>query len=317
MLQPLGGAPKPGHRDLRREPHQPAAHQPVRRSADHPTRRRTARDRRWRGVAQRFLQREDFRLFASGTGLLMAEGHDDDRGNGLLLRDEIVHDGVGHAGLRPAALVVVGAVQQVHDRIVLVAGVVVGRRVDDHSAGDLVHLVEVVVLDQVAVRHVAEHHEVRFLARQGDDALVDAGRRTNEGVLRIGRRESVHDEPVLVVARRELRGRERPDAIGVFGHVETGGAVDRGVAELGHVGNTRTFLALGACSRKVMVLSAFTSGERALVTTLASTPGPRPRPVGPLPPGGLLLIWAWTEVATSVASAVAGRTRRIRFMVSS
>ena len=85
---------------------------------------------------------------------------------------------------------------------------------------------------------------------------------------------------------------------------------------LGMSVNTRTFLALGAGSRKVMVLSAFTSGERALVTTLASTPGPRPRPVGPLPPGGLLLIWAWTEVATSVASAVAGRTRRIRFIMS-
>src|SRR5690349_24220259 len=80
---------------------------------------------------------------------------------------------------------------------------------------------------------------------------------------------------------------------------------------------TRTFLALGAGSRKVMVLSAFTSGERTLVTTLASTPGPRPRPVGPLPPGGLLLIWAWTDAATSVANAVAGRTRRIRFIVLS
>src|SRR3954471_19564294 len=80
---------------------------------------------------------------------------------------------------------------------------------------------------------------------------------------------------------------------------------------------TRTFVALGAGSRKVMVLSAFTSGERTLVTTLASTPGPRPRPVGPLPPGGLLVIWAWTEAATSVASAVAGRTRRIPFIVSS
>src|SRR6476660_8415485 len=66
-----------------------------------------------------------------------------------------------------------------------------------------------------------------------------------------------------------------------------------------------------------MVLSAFTSGERALVTTLASTPGPRPRLAGPLSPGGLLTIWAWTDVATSVTSAVAGRTRRIRFMVSS
>ena len=51
---------------------------------------------------------------------------------------------------------------------------------------------------------------------------------------------------------------------------------------------TRTFFALGAGSRKVMVLSAFTSGKRELVTTLASTPGPRP--VGPLPPGGLLVI---------------------------
>src|SRR4029450_1273780 len=66
-----------------------------------------------------------------------------------------------------------------------------------------------------------------------------------------------------------------------------------------------------------MVLSAFTSGERTLVTTLASTPGPRPRPVGPLPPGGLLLIWAWTDPATSVASAVVRSTRRIRFIVSS
>src|SRR4029453_10401108 len=80
---------------------------------------------------------------------------------------------------------------------------------------------------------------------------------------------------------------------------------------------TRTFLALGAGSRKVMVLSAFTSGERTLVTTLASTPGPRPRPAGPLPPGGLLLFWAWTEAGTSGARAVAGRTRRPRFMVSS
>jgi hypothetical protein len=92
------------------------------------------------------------------------------------------------------------------------------------------------VLDQVAVWHVAEHHEVRFLPRQRDDALVDARRRTDEGVLRIGRRQSVHHEPVLVVARRELRRRERPDAIGVLGHIETGGAVDRGVAKLGHVG---------------------------------------------------------------------------------
>src|SRR4051812_22539692 len=80
---------------------------------------------------------------------------------------------------------------------------------------------------------------------------------------------------------------------------------------------TRTLLALGAGSRKVMVLSALTSGERTLVTTLASTPGPRPRPAGPLPPGGLLLIWAWRGAATSAASAVAGRTRRIRFIVSS
>src|SRR6187399_2335252 len=79
---------------------------------------------------------------------------------------------------------------------------------------------------------------------------------------------------------------------------------------------TRTFWALGAGSRKVMVLSAFTSGERTLVTTLASTPAPRPRP-GPLPPGGLLTIWACTDAATSVAMAVAGRPRRIRFMAPS
>src|ERR1051326_5392433 len=67
---------------------------------------RTSRRRR---VSHRFLQREDLRLFAGGARLLVAEGHDDDRGNGLLVRDEVVHDGVGHAGLRPAELVVVGA----------------------------------------------------------------------------------------------------------------------------------------------------------------------------------------------------------------
>ena len=175
----------------------------------------------------------------------MAEGHDDDRGNGLLVRDEVVHDGVGHAGLRPAHLVVVGAMQQVHHRVFLVAGVVVGWRVDHYTASHLRQLIEVLVLDQVAVRDVAEHHELRFLPRQRDDALVDARRRTNEGVLRIGRRQSVHLEPVLVVARRELRRRERPDAIGVLGHIETGGAVDRGVAKLGHVGIHTHLLGIG------------------------------------------------------------------------
>jgi enterochelin esterase family protein len=50
-------------------------------------------------------------LHGGGTRLLMTEGHDDDRGNSLLLREEIVHDHVGHAGVRPAALVVVGGKQ--------------------------------------------------------------------------------------------------------------------------------------------------------------------------------------------------------------
>ena len=284
-------------------------------AAGPPTRSSTARGRRWRGVAQRLLQREDFRLFAGGAGLVMAEGHDDDRGNGLLLRNEIVHDGVGHAGLRPAALVVVGAVQQVHHRIFLVAGVVVGRRVDDHATGDLVLLVEVVVLDQVAVRHVAEHHEVRFLPWQRDDALVDAGRRTNEGVLRIGSGESVHFEPVLVVARRELRGRERPDAIGVFGHVETGGAVDRGVAKLGHVGKHAHALGIGGLKPEGDGVVGVHFGGAGVGDNAGLDPRPAPASGRAAAPGGLLLIWAWTEVATSVASAVAGRTRRIRFII--
>src|SRR3954471_962071 len=69
---------------------------------------------------------------------------------------------------------------------------------------------------------------------------------------------------------------------------------------LGKSVNTRTVLALGACNRNVIVPLVLTSGERAAVTTLASTPAPKPRgpPPGPLPPGGLLLIWAWAETAT-------------------
>src|SRR4029453_4703896 len=95
----------------------------------------TAFGRRGGGIPQGFLQRDDFGLLAGGTRLLMTEGHDDDRGNGLLLREEIVHDHFAHAGLRPAALVVVGAVQQVDHRIFLVAGVVAGRRVHDYTTG--------------------------------------------------------------------------------------------------------------------------------------------------------------------------------------
>ena len=316
MVQPLAEMPKPrppgpAPRAAPAGGADPAALRP-----DRPARRSAARDRRRRRVAQRFLQREDLRLFASRTGRLVAEGHDDDRGNGLLVRDEVVHDVVGHAGLRPAALVVVGAMQQVHHRIFLAAGVVVGRRVDDHAAGDLVLLVEVLVLDQVAVWHVAEHHEVRFLPGQGDDALVDAGRRTNEGVLRVGRRQSVHDEPVLVVAGRELRGRERPDAIGVLGHVETGGAVDRGVAKLGHVGKHAHLLGVGCLQPEGDGVVRIDLGGAGIGdnTGLDTRPAPAARAAAP---GGLLLIWAWTEAATSVASAVAERTRKIRFIVCS
>src|SRR4051812_1777519 len=78
---------------------------------------------------------------------------------------------------------------------------------------------------------------------------------------------------------------------------------------------TRTLLALGACRRKVMVRSVvLTSGEGAAGTTLASTPAPPRRPPGV--PGGLLLIWAWTETATSAAMDVAVKVPRIRFIGS-
>ena len=42
----------------------------------------------------------------------------------------------------------------------------------------------------------------------------------------------------------------------------------------------RTLLAFGAWRRKVIVPLTLTSGERAAVTTLASTPGPRPPRAG-------------------------------------
>jgi hypothetical protein len=85
----------------------------------------------------------------------VAEGHHDDRRDRFALGDEIVHDRVGHAGLRPAALVVVGAVQQVEDGIALAARAVVRRRVDDDAARGLVFGIEIMVLDQVPVQHVA------------------------------------------------------------------------------------------------------------------------------------------------------------------
>jgi hypothetical protein len=37
--------------------------------------------------------------------------------------------------------------------------------------------------------------------------------------------------------------------------------------------------------------------------------------VGALPPGGLLLIWAWAEMTASDASAATDKLRGMRFMV--
>src|SRR5437868_12886033 len=86
---------------------------------------------------------------------------------------------------------------------------------------------------------------------------------------------------------------------------------------LGKSVNTRTVLAFGACNRNVIVLLVvLTSGERAAVTTLASTPAGPPRrgPPGPLPPGGLLLIWAWAETAMIAATTATGNERE-RFFI--
>src|SRR5688500_10919000 len=75
---------------------------------------------------------------------------------------------------------------------------------------------------------------------------------------------------------------------------------------------TRTLLALGARRRNVIVPLALTSGERAAVTTVASTPAPPRRP--PRAPGGSLLIWAWTETATSMAITAADHKRGVLFI---
>ena len=53
---------------------------------------------------------------------------------------------------------------------------VFGRGLDDDATGDLNLLVEVVVLDQIAVRYVAKHHEVRFLTGQRDHAAFQMKR---------------------------------------------------------------------------------------------------------------------------------------------
>src|SRR6185369_4190437 len=83
---------------------------------------------------------------------------------------------------------------------------------------------------------------------------------------------------------------------------------------LGKSVTTRTVLALGAWRRKVIVPLALTSGDRAAVTTLASTPGPRPRP----PPAGAVTegVWAGTSVATEKAKIVARERRNGRWLMA-
>lgn len=105
------------------------------------------------------------------------------------------------------------------------------------------------MLREVAVRHIAKHHEIGFLARKGDDAFVNAGRGPDESILRVGHREAVHNEPILVVTRFERRRGVRPDALLVFGHVKTAGAV-REVADLGHIGNDANAFGVGSLQAK-------------------------------------------------------------------
>ena len=169
--------------------------------------------------AQLGLQRPDLGLLAGRAGDLVAERHDDQCRLGFPVGEQVVHDPVGPAGLRPPALEVVGPVEQVEHGVLVRARAVAGRGVDDDAAGGAVVLVDVPVLVQSAVRHVAERHPLGPLAGHVHLALVHPRRGADVGVRRVGHGQPVHDVPVLVRAGLERLGGERPDPLVVLGHV--------------------------------------------------------------------------------------------------
>ena len=154
-------------------------------------------------------------------GLLagIAVGHDADHGNGEVLLDEVVQYLAGAAHGAPRVLVAAGAVQQVEHGIVLAAGVVTVRGVDEHPAlqadgrGVVPNPAQVTALGGLEV-------VFRELAGNEEDAHIAVAVPLGEDVVGVVDRQPVDDEVVGVDLGSGPLDADGPHAEAVPHHVD-------------------------------------------------------------------------------------------------
>ena len=146
----------------------------------------------------------------------MSKGHHDDGRHDFAVGNQVIHDQICPAGLASTHVQSHWPMQQVENRIRLIAAAVARWRINHHSASRSVLLVDVQVLVQHAMRYIAECHELRFFSGNFDLTFVDTRGRTDVSVQRIGHRQPVHDEPILIRAGFECVGGVSPHAFVVF-----------------------------------------------------------------------------------------------------
>ena len=143
--------------------------------------------------------------------------HHDDERPGFARGNQVVHDQVGLALIRPAGFVLSAAVLEIQHRIAGLRVVVVARRrVDETAPHGVVHLGVVDRLADLAVRDVLEGVEVLVLGRYFD-AAAPAARAVEVEAVWVRDLRAVH--PELVVMEPFVLGRRitDPDAVRTLG----------------------------------------------------------------------------------------------------
>ena len=123
----------------------------------------------------------------------------------------------GAADRRPRIVAIPGAVQQVEDRVLVLAGFIARRRVDVHAprAPERGGVIE--DLRDGAVRDVLGVHHVR--ARHGGDAPRRGVRFADRRVARIDHADAVDDVDIAIGPRLDGAGGHLPDAVRRLGEL--------------------------------------------------------------------------------------------------
>lgn len=149
----------------------------------------------------------------------IAVGHDDDHRLGLALRDEVVHDLCGTTEVGPCFLVAACSVEEVEDRVLLLALLIACGGVDGEAT--LLHAERgagVPDLADVAVGDVLYGVEVALLTGDDEDAAEAGDVARLEAVVGVGHGEAIDDEAIAIEFRGKGLGGEGPHAVLILRH---------------------------------------------------------------------------------------------------